>query len=338
MLRCKVMKIKGIFNNKTKKIMTHGIIILSLLIFFIDTIYKLINNITYANRSSCLLFKFSHEEFFLFWENFVELWITMVFGVVTAILLSKFFSRFSKFYPKNPFTAFLYGSIMPICSCSAIPIIVTLKGKLKFRTIIAFIIAAPLLSPIIISLSFSMLGVKYAMLRIICAFILAIGAGYVLEFFLKPKDEISIGSLFSCNKNDNCNIRAENILDQAWEMIKILFPYIIISGTISLLFSLFSSSYLNVVLEIINTWYGKILIVLIGIPLYVCNGSDIFLLKPFVLQASLFPYGASIAFSLAASALCLPSIILLSKILGKRLTFILITYIAIMCLLFAFLL
>ncbi|MDD2203201.1 MAG: permease [Bacilli bacterium] len=332
------MKMRKFFNSKTKKTITHGIIILSLVIFFIDTIYKLVNNITYANKGSCLLYQYSSEEFFLFWENFVELWIIMVFGVVAAILLSKFFNKFSKFYPKNPITAFLYGSLLPVCSCAAIPIIVTLKEKLKFRTIITFIIAAPLLSPIIISLSFSVLGVQYTILRIICSFILAIGAGYVLEFFLKPKDEISIGALFSCNKNDNCETKAESVLDQSWEMIKKLFPYILIAGTISLLFSLFSDSYLKDVLELINTWYGKILIVLIGIPLYVCNGSDIFLLKPFVLHAATFPYGAALAFSLSASALCLPSIILLSKILGKRLTFILTTYVGIVCLLFAFLL
>lgn len=117
-----------------------------------------------------------------------------------------------------------------------------------------------------------------------------------------------------------------------------LLPYMIVAGTISTLFSLFGNVYIKDVLGIMTSWYGKIGVVLIGIPLYACNGADIFMLRPFLHSAVSFPYGPAIAFSLSASAVCAPSIVMLSKLLGKRLTAILVGYILVICLLFSFLL
>lgn len=117
-----------------------------------------------------------------------------------------------------------------------------------------------------------------------------------------------------------------------------LLPYMIVAGTISTLFAVFGTVYLKDALGIMNSWCRKIAVVLIGIPLYVCNGTDIFMLKPFLHSAVIFPYGPAIAFSLSASALSAPSIVMLSKLLGKRLTAILVGYVLVVCLLFSFLL
>lgn len=335
--------IKKIKDLSWKKKISYFVLLLSLTIFIIDTIYKTVNNITYINRESCFLFKNASRPFFLFYENYIELWIVLILGLFLAVILERSFKKYSRLYPKNPFTAFIYGSFLPVCACSTIPIITALRGKMKFRTIITFILAAPLLSPIIIYLSFSVLGIKYAILRIVCSFILAIGAGYFLELFVRPKDEIAMGALLSCSKD--CSPKGKkgkngtyNIFDQVWVMAIKLLPYMIIAGTISTLFAVYGNVYLKDTLGIMTSWYGKIAVVLIGIPLYVCNGTDIFMLKPFLNSAVSFPYGPAIAFSLSASAVCAPSIVLLSKLLGKRLTAILVGYILVVCVLFSFLL
>lgn len=325
-----------VFTERTTDYLIKGFMLVSLLMFALDSGYRLINNISYSNKEVCFLFNNSSKEFFLFYENFVELWLVMIFGIFCAVLLSKYFSKYGRFYPKGPVSAFLYGSLMPVCSCSTIPLLTLLKGKIKFRTIITFVMAAPLLSPIIIFLSFSVLDVKYAVLRIICSFILSVGAGFFLELFYKPEDEIALDVAVKCDKN--CMIAESSILHQTWNTAKKLIPYILIAGTLACIVSIFENDLVRYLHQGINSWYGKIAAVVIGIPMYVCNGADIFLLKPLMNNSLGLPYGSAIAFSLSSSAVCVASIVLLSKILGKKLTVLLIAYIFAVCLGFGLLL
>ena len=318
--------------NKYPKLL----ITISLSLFTVDTLYRLIFNINYDNRFECILAKVFPRNVFIFYENFIELWLVMIFGIFAAVILKKYFSKYKKFYPRGPFTAFLYGSIMPVCACSTIPMLTTLKGKMRFKTIVTFIMAAPMLSPIIITLSFSILGFKYAILRIICSFMLAIGAGYVLDFFRRDElEDIELGAALACNKDD-CLITEKGVFDETWAITKKLLPYILFAGTISCIFAFFETQLIEYLRELIWSWHGKFLAILIGIPLYVCNGADVFFLRPLVTHDIGLPYGPAIAFSLSASVICIPSIIILAKILGKRLTGILISYVAVACLLFGF--
>ena len=68
----------------------------------------------------------------------------------------------------------------------------------------------------------------------------------------------------------------------------------------------------------------KLLIaIIIGIPMYLCNGADILLLRPFMEHLSI-PLGTAIAFSMTSTAICVTSTIILFKYIGKMLTLILI--------------
>ena len=112
----------------------------------------------------------------------------VIVGVFLATLLEKYFQRYESMYPKNPITAFIYASIIPVCACTVIPMMGTMQGKINLRTIITFIVVAPLLSPYIIMLSFSVLGFEYGILKIICSLILAVITSIVMLFrFLEKK-------------------------------------------------------------------------------------------------------------------------------------------------------
>lgn len=321
---------------KNSKVLIKIVIWLSVVIFIVDNIYKIINNISYVNREKCFFFKNSSKGIFLIYENFIELWIVMIVGVLLAVLLSRYFSKYKKVYPKGPIRAFIYGSIIPVCSCSALPLIVTLKDRLKFRTVITFAVAAPLLSPTIIMISLNVLGIKYTILRIICSFILAVGAGYFLEIFYKPEKDVLTNKMFSCDKN--CHMVKKNIYEETWEIAKKLFPYVFIAGIITSIFSIFEQNLINHFSDFASSWYGKILSVFIGIPMYVCNGADIFILRSFFGEHNPLQYGTALAFSLSASAVCISSIVMLYKIIGKKLTILLVGYITVVCLVIALIL
>ena len=78
--------------------------------------------------------------------------------------------------------AALLGAITPFCSCSTIPF---LKGMIRagagFGGIIVFLLASPLLNPIIIGLFLISFGAKVAIYYFVVAMLFSILAGWVLE-------------------------------------------------------------------------------------------------------------------------------------------------------------
>ena len=73
----------------------------------------------------------------------------------------------------------------------------------------------------------------------------------------------------------------------------------------------------------------------IGIPLYVCNGADVLLLKPLLAYTDLTT-GTAMVFSLTSSAVCISSIAMLFKFMGRKLTLILLANLTVLTLLIGF--
>lgn len=75
-----------------------------------------------------------------------------------------------------------FGSITPFCACSTIPMTVGfLNAGVSFGATMSFLIASPLLNPIIIGMLGVIVGVKAAVLYFIVAFTCAVIFGYILE-------------------------------------------------------------------------------------------------------------------------------------------------------------
>ena len=61
---------------------------------------------------------------------------------------------------------------------------------------------------------------------------------------------------------------------------------------------------------------------LVGVPLYFCNGAEVLFLRPLVSHG--FPWGTAIAFSLTSTTVCVTSIAMLFRVIGVRLTLVLV--------------
>ncbi|MDY6935258.1 MAG: permease [Spirochaetota bacterium] len=296
------------------------ILVFSFLFVVVDYIYKTVKDITYLDRSKCLVYQLLPKTGFLFFEYFIELTIVVFIGIYIAALLEKYFMRYRRFFPSNPVTAFFYASVLPVCACSAIPLVKTMEGKMNLKTLIPFSVAAPLLNPYIIILSFNVLGMEYALLRIGSSFILALSAGYVLEL-LKKKDTVAARSLNICNAKA-CMVMEEDIYIKTYSIFKTIIPYLVIGGSVGIVLDLASSKTMHLTSLISNSFLGNVSIIIFGIPFYLCNGTDVLLLKP--LLCSGINIGTGIAFSLTSTSICITSIFMLLKFIGKRLTFLLI--------------
>lgn len=119
---------------------------------------------------------------FIFTElTILFLLISFIIGLLQSYIppekIQKMLSR-----KRGYFMAALMGAITPFCSCSTIPF---LKGLIRagagFGGIIIFLLASPLLNPIIIGLFFISFGLKVAVYYFTVAMLFSIVAGIVLE-------------------------------------------------------------------------------------------------------------------------------------------------------------
>jgi uncharacterized membrane protein YraQ (UPF0718 family) len=304
-----------------KRTLIKGFIIFALLFFAVDLAYKMVNNISYLTRQKCILYKILPKFGFLLFEYFVELFLIVLVGIFLAVLLETWFSKYKRFYPKNMITAFLYASLLPVCACTIIPLISAMRNKLSFRAIITFVVAAPLLSPYIVLLSFSVLGIKYGVLRIISAFVLAVLSGYIVEFFYTGKEKDGF-LMFSTVSDRACGFQKPDIYLKTYDILKKVLPYLIIAGIIGILIEYAAPADLLSKHQIANNFFDVLVVIFVGIPVYFCNGAEVLLLRPLIHQSGLY-LGSAMAFSLASTSICTTSFVMLMKFLGKRLTLIL---------------
>ena len=308
-----------------RKIIKWGILF-SFALLAIDFIYKTVNGITLQTREACVLYTTFPKWMFLVYEFFIELSLVVIAGIFIAFLLEKYFVRFKKFYPQNQLTAFLYASLIPVCSCSVLPLLELMREKLKFRTIITFVVAAPLLNPQIIVMSFSILGYKYGILRILSSFILSYFAGLTLEYYYIRMGKPAIGNFHQCDLSNGCFADYDDLFIKTYNMFKRILPYLLLAGGLALVVELFEPIQFFKHTNMLKNHLSVPIVILIGIPLYFCNGADIVLLNPFLSYMEL-PLGTGIAFSLTSTSVCITSLVMMIKFIGKKLTFILFFYV-----------
>jgi uncharacterized protein len=292
---------------------------LILAILTADAIYSVWNGINLQTRDRCMIYKSLPRWLFLTNEYLIELFMVVVAGAFAGTLAEKYFTKFRKFLPKNQITAFLYASVIPVCSCSAIPLIESMKNKLPLRTLITFVMAAPLLNPYIIALSYSVLGIKYGTFRIIGSFLVSILTGLFVEWVYIRSGKPEIGIYKSCEPSGCGFVTGNDVYRKTWKMISKIAPYILIAGILGLVFELTGPVKLIERLPLNGSILSTLIITLIGVPIYFCNGADILFLSP-LLQYTDLGLGSAIAFSLTSTAICASSIVMLTKFIGKRLT------------------
>ncbi len=297
----------------------------------IDMVYANINGINQMNREElCIIYRSMPRWLFLCYQHFIELSIVVLIGVFAGVLIESYIRKAKRFFPKNQLLAFIYGSILPICSCGAIPLIEVMKQRVSLRVIITFLIAAPLLNPYIIVLSVSVMGLKYCLIRIISSFVLAMLTGLLVDWIAKRFLKEELGKYEVCNTD--CTVFSSDPFVKTLLMTRKLLPYILIGGVISFSVELFNPKQLLSVFNFSNDWLSMLIMLAIGIPIYMCNGADIFILKPLLTFTDL-SLGSAMIFSLTSSAVCISSIIMLSKFLGKRLTAVLVISVGLISLL-----
>jgi uncharacterized membrane protein YraQ (UPF0718 family) len=297
--------------------LTARIIILSAMALLVaDTVYMNLNGLYGADHTKCIVFSSMPKWCFYLLENVGELFVVVILGVMIGVIAEQYFRKIKRFYPKNQLLAFAYGSILPVCSCGVVPLIDSMKRRTSLKVIITFVCAAPLLDPYIIFLSYTVLGFKYMVIRIVCSFLLSFSAGWIVELVVKKLKWENWTDNGACAHQ--CDFVADrDLFVKTMKITKKLLPYILLAGLLSFCFAMLDTKELLHDFNLNTEPLSAIIMTAFGVPIYMCHGADVIFLKPF-LQYTDMSIGSAMAFSLSSSAICISSIVMLSKYLGKR--------------------
>ena len=252
----------------------------------------------------------------------------------TAEKTKRILTRF-KGIPGNILGALL-GTVTPFCSCSSIPIFIGFtKAGLPVGVTFSFLISSPLVDMASVILLASIFGWPVALTYVVVGRVIAVIGGTLIDkfhmekhvesFVLQGAGTQSVEIEIEMTRKDRHNYAVE----QVKEILRKVSIYVIVGVGIGAIIHGYIPASLIETLLGDNNPFSVIIATIVGVPMY----ADIFGALP-IAEALVLKgvgIGTVLAFMMAVTALSLPSLILLKKVVKPKLlgTFIVIVVIGI---------
>ena len=216
------------------------------------------------------------------------------------------------------------GIVMPFCSCSAVPLFIGfVQAGVPLGVTFSFLISAPMVNEVALTLLFGMFGWKVALLYLGLGLSVAIVAGWIIgrlkmEAWLedwvrnmpKMSADFEAGAMSLGERIDGGFSAVREIVGKVW-------PYIL--GGIALGALIhgyvpqdFMASFMGK-----EVWWSVPLAVIIGVPMYTNAAGVIPIVQALLAKGAAL--GTVLAFMMSVIALSLPEMIILRKVLKIRL-------------------
>ncbi|TFZ41864.1 permease [Soehngenia longivitae] len=218
--------------------------------------------------------------------------------------------------------AALLGTVTPFCSCSSIPLFIGFTSAgLPLGVTFSFLISSPLVDLASVILLASIFNWKIAIAYVIVGVILAVIGGTIIDKLHMEKyvEEFAYASNQLDSDIDELKVkdRIDFSKEQVKDIVKRVWKYVLIGVFIgSLIHNYIPENVINAILGN-DKWYSVLIATIVGIPMY----ADIFGTLPIAeaLVAKGVGLGTALSFMMAVTALSLPSMIMLSKVVKKKL-------------------
>ena len=219
--------------------------------------------------------------------------------------------------------ASILGAVLPGCACATIPMAEGLKSKgSNLGTVTSFIMSSPLLSPQTLVLTFGLLGLKFTVGRLVFALAGSILFGYICNYLQNSKVsgfQLDVQKTGCSDEKCGCEVKENRHVSffiSFWTITKDLGKYFLIGMAIASLLSTLIPE------ESIPKYIGSsgflafFLALIIGIPLYVCDGEEIPITLSLISLG--LGQGPAMTFLLGSVGTCIPTFIMAQKVIGKR--------------------
>lgn len=218
--------------------------------------------------------------------------------------------------------AALLGTVTPFCSCSSIPLFIGFTGAgLPIGVTFSFLISSPLVDLASILLLASIFSWRVAIAYVLVGLVLAVVGGTIISR-LKLDDQVASFVYQQQTELEDSPVQTRRqrlffAAEQVWAIIQKVWLYVLIGvGIGATIHNWIPQSVIQTLLGQ-NNAFAVVLATLVGAPMYV----DIFGTLPIAeaLVAKGVGIGTALSFMMAVTALSLPSLIMLKKVVKPKL-------------------
>ena len=216
----------------------------------------------------------------------------------------------------------LLGTVTPFCSCSSIPLFIGFTSAgLPIGVTFSFLISSPLVDLASVILLASIFNWKIAIAYVLVGIVLAVVGGTIisklkLEEYVEP---FVFGNKVLEAEQEDMTVRdrIDFAKDQVLDIIKKVWLYVLIGvGIGAAIHNWIPQDVISAILGK-DKWYSVLLATFVGIPMY----ADIFGTLP-IAEALVLKgvgLGTALSFMMGVTALSLPSMIMLNKVVKIKL-------------------
>lgn len=227
------------------------------------------------------------------------------------------------------FKAAMVGVPLPLCSCGVIPVTAHLKKSGAGRgAVISFLTSTPTSGIDSIFASYSLLGLVFALMRVLASFFIGIFAGILSNIFAAEKamkgnnfkEDAACGATCANCSNIGVTSKIKRMLDYAYvELIDDVGGWLLIGIFAGSLISYFVptslvENYFN------NPFISYTVMLIVGLPMYVCATGSIPIAASLILKG--MNPGAGLVFLIAGPATNTATISFVGGKLGRKTLFI----------------
>lgn len=263
---------------------------------------------------------FGTELLFILTEMAPYLMLGFIFAGLLHLLFPK--KKVRQFMGQNNFRSILNASLLgvplPLCSCGVIPTGISFykHGASKASTV-SFLISTPQTGVDSIFVTYSMLGLPFAIIRPIVAFLTGLFGGLITKKIDPEKEEKEI------QPNGTEEEIPKGFVPKIKEMFRYSFIEFLQDISNWLIIGLLLAALISVIVpddffadKIHNDFLGMLVILVISIPVYICATASVPVAAVLMLKG-LSP-GAALVLLMAGPATNAATITLIGKILGKK--------------------
>jgi len=227
------------------------------------------------------------------------------------------------------------GVVTPFCSCSAVPMFIGfIEGGVPLGVTMTFLISSPTINEIAIALLFGLFGWKVTAIYIGSGLFIAITGGLLIDWFRMERHVEDY--VWKIKFDDVADVvvpsqkeRLVQSLAHTRLILSKIWIYVVIGiGVGALIHGYVPENFISAHLGI-RQWWSVPAAVAIGVPLYGNAGSTLPVIQALISKG--VPLGTALALMMSITAISLPELILLRRVLKPPLlaTFVAIVAIAI---------
>jgi uncharacterized membrane protein YraQ (UPF0718 family) len=221
--------------------------------------------------------------------------------------------------------AALFGIITPFCSCSAVPLFIGfVESGVPLGVTFSYLISAPMVNEVAIIMLFGLFGLPIAFLYVVSGVTIAVIVGFLMgRMHLEPLVEdyvwkVKVGnSMVQNSQKLTFKDRVDQALAYDLDLIKKFYLYVLLGVGIGAVIHGYVPADLLTKIAGRGNILAVPIAVLMGVPLYSNAAGTIPIVQSLISKG--LPMGTALAFMMSVTALSLPEMIILKKVLKPKL-------------------